>query len=127
MSSNKKQKQSSLKSFMVARPSHHSAESQILPNLKPNTSRKRSLSPNVDEPTNRSNKDVDKSIKTKLNSEEPIDLINKYDIDMYTKDMLKHHEVEEILQQIWKPEDNFQFPVSLSCKKKIEISIFMVF
>lgn len=96
---------------------HHSAESQILPNLKPNTSRKRSLSPNVDEPTNRSNKDVDESIKTKLNSEESIELINKYDIGMYTKDTLMHHEIEEILQKIWKPEDNIQFPVSLRSKK----------
>ncbi|XP_008180592.1 zinc finger MYM-type protein 1-like [Acyrthosiphon pisum] len=27
--------------------------------------------------------------------------------------------IEEILQQIWKPENNFQFPVTVSCKKNL--------
>ncbi|KAL4152797.1 hypothetical protein QTP88_000630 [Uroleucon formosanum] len=40
-------------------------------------------------------------------------------LGMYTNRLLKPHEIEEILQQIWKPENNFQFPVTVSCKKNL--------
>ncbi|KAL4152769.1 hypothetical protein QTP88_000602 [Uroleucon formosanum] len=109
MSSNKKIKQSSLKLFIIAPvacPSDQTVESPTLQILEPHTTKKRSLSPNIDESNTFSDKRVDENI-------------NMYDIGMYTNRLLKPHEIEEILQQIWKPENNFQFLVTVSCKKNL--------
>jgi len=79
MSSNKKIKQSSLKSFItvsVACPSDQTVQSPALQILEPHTTTKRSLSPNIDESKTFSDKRVDENI-------------NMYDIGMYTNRLLK--------------------------------------
>jgi len=36
---------------------------------------------------------------------------------MFTNRLLKQHEIKEILQKIWKSENNFQLSVTVNCKK----------
>lgn len=39
--------------------------------------------------------------------------------DMHTNCLLKQYEIEKILQQILKPENNFQYPISVNCKNNL--------
>jgi len=99
MFSNKKIKQSSLKSFIIAPvacPSDQTVESPTLQILEPRTTKKRSLSPNIDESNTFSDKRVDENI-------------NMYDIGMYTNRLLKPHEIEEIQTVSCKKNLRFQF------------------
>lgn len=117
MSSNKKIKQSSSKSFIIAPvacPSDQTVEFPTLQILKPHATKKRSLSPNIDESNTFSDKRVDENT-------------NIYDIGMYTNRLLKSPEIEKILQQIWKPKNKFQFSVAVSCKKKLRFQFTWLF
>lgn len=117
-SENKKTKQSSMKSFMMTSSfnslNNQSVESPVVSNSCDNiVPIKHCLSPNVDEPNKR-------FITSTITSKDQNKPINMYDIGHYINRSLKQHEIEEILKKIWKPDQNYKFPITEQNKKKLK-------